>query len=210
MRVLVIDNHDSFVYNIIGLLETISRQDAFADMEWVRVMNDAISPESALDYDSVILSPGPGVPHEAGNLMALVAECAGRRPIFGICLGFQAIAQHFGATLKNLPLPRHGHPGRLVRIDPEDPVMGCLADSRHVIGRYHSWIVDPESLPTSLIPSSYDDDGCIMSLRHRHLPIFGTQFHPESIMTDCGEQIMTAFLQQAGNQSPHSTTLQSI
>lgn len=199
MRVLIIDNHDSFVYNIVGLLENIRRQSDFAGMEWMRVLNDDVSPESALDYDAIILSPGPGLPCEAGYLMPTLAECADRRPIFGICLGFQAIARHFGASLMRLPLPRHGHPGRLVAVDPHDPVIGCLAGEEHIIGRYHSWIVDPQSLPPSLIPSSYDDEGNVMSLRHRELPIFGTQFHPESIITDCGERIMTAFLHLAGN-----------
>lgn len=201
MRVLVIDNHDSFVHNIIGLLQELrSNDDRFSGLQWDIVLNDDAAPARALLYDALILSPGPGLPCEAGRLMETVKACAGRIPMLGICLGFQAIAENFGATLRRLPSPRHGHPSRLTRIDKEDPLAGSLADASPVVGRYHSWVVDTATLPSELAATSFDEEGNLMSLRHRELPVFGTQFHPESVITDCGRPLLAAFLALAGRR----------
>lgn len=197
-HVLIIDNHDSFVYNVTGLLEKMRRLPDHDRLRWRVIGCDTVCPSDVTSSGAVILSPGPGLPSEAGRLMTAVACAAAHRvPTLGICLGYQAIAQHFGARLLNLPVPRHGHLSHLCRIDASDPVMGPLADTSPAVGRYHSWVVDAGTLPTGLVPTSFDEDGNIMSLRHAHLPLFGTQFHPESIITDCGEHIMAAFLDTA-------------
>lgn len=195
IKLLLIDNHDSFVHNIVGLLERI-RTDASHDLilSWDIVKNDKVNVSDAEAYDALILSPGPGIPSEAGNLMEIISSCAGRLPMLGICLGFQAIAESFGARLIHLPLTRHGHPSRLERIDPADPLLGALAGTSPTVGRYHSWGIEAHSLPDTLLPTSFDEEGNLMSLRHRHLPLFGTQFHPESIISDCGLHILTSFI----------------
>lgn len=205
MRILIVDNQDSFVYNIVGLLRKLRKQEFFAGLEWDVEPNDRVDPAVAASYDAVILSPGPGLPCEAGRLCSVISECAGRVPLFGVCLGFQAIAEHFGGRLCRLPSPRHGHRSRLCRVDPRDPAVGFLAGGSTSVGRYHSWVVDPSSLPEDLVATSYDEEGHIMSLRHRRLPVFGTQFHPESVISDCGERIMGAFLRF----SPESTVAEA-
>lgn len=195
IRVLVIDNHDSFVYNITGLLERIKCGAGMDSLIWQVRGCDDTDPGEVCGFDAVILSPGPGLPSEAGRLSEIVARCAEERvPVFGICLGFQAIAEYMGARLVNMPEPRHGHLSRLYDIDAGDPVMGVLASGHPAVGRYHSWVVDPRSVPESLVPTSFDEEGNIMSLRHAALPMWGTQFHPESVITECGESIMQAFL----------------
>lgn len=197
MRVLIIDNRDSFVHNICGLLESVGKDNPDYCLEWDIVGCDYIDIESVHNYDAVILSPGPGIPSEAGRLMDMVKACAGRVPMLGICLGMQAIAEIYGGTLRQLEFPRHGHKSFLKCVDPADPIVGNLARRRTAVGRYHSWVVDLESLPDCLVASSFDEEGNIMSLRHRILPIFATQFHPESIISDCGLEIMEAFLEVA-------------
>lgn len=193
MNVLIIDNYDSFVYNIVGLLREC-RDSAGAVPERDVVRNDAIPFESLGRYDAVILSPGPGVPDEAGELMRLVGEAAGRVPILGICLGHQAIAQYYGASLRQLSHPRHGHPSPLTYIDGSDLVMGICAERAATVGRYHSWTVDESTLPDVLCVTSRDEEGNIMSLRHRTQPVYGMQFHPESIITSCGHSLMQSFI----------------
>lgn len=203
MRVLIIDNHDSFVHNITGLLQSIrNHDDRFRGLRWDIALNDEADPETALLYDALILSPGPGLPSEAGRLMETVKACAGSVPMLGICLGFQAIAETFGASLRQLPSPRHGHPSRLTCIDEKDPLAGSLAGTTPVVGRYHSWIVDKDTLPPELTATSFDEEGNVMSLRHLTLPVFGTQFHPESVITDCGRRLLAAFLAIASGQPP--------
>ena len=196
MKILVIDNYDSFVYNIIGLLERC-RCD-YPGLEWDVVRSDVVSLCDAERYDAVILSPGPGIPSEAGRLMSLIRRCAASRPVLGICLGCQAIAEVFGCQLRRLGLPRHGHRTTLTDVDAADPVVGFCADGRSgVVGRYHSWVIDELSMgdDVPLIISSRDEDGNIMSIRHRTLPVYGLQFHPESIMTTCGDRMLHNFLE---------------
>lgn len=191
MNILIIDNYDSFVYNIVGLLQRERAAGGWDKLEWDVVRNDAIPFDSLDRYDAIILSPGPGVPHEAGSLMRLVAEAA-HIPMLGICLGHQAIAQHYGARLCQLAHPRHGHPSVLTDIDSSDPLIGrCWGVT---VGRYHSWTVDESSLPSCLRVTSRDEEGHIMSMRHESLPTFGVQFHPESIITTCGRKLLHNFI----------------
>lgn len=196
-RLLLIDNHDSFVYNIAGLLERVRREGGMPPFIWDVRMNDDVTSGEAGDYDALILSPGPGLPSEAGRLMEIVAAHACRLPMLGICLGFQAIAEHFGARLVHMPHTRHGHPSVLSRIDAADPLMGGLAGSSPTVGRYHSWGIEAGSLPDELVATSFDEEGNLMSLRHRIYPVFGTQFHPESVISDCGLHIMRSFVRVA-------------
>lgn len=201
LRILIIDNYDSFVYNIIGLLGEIQSRGVVPDFEWRVVMNDAVDIKEAGEYDAIILSPGPGVPQEAGRMTEVLDKYVRCKPVFGVCLGFQGIAEYFGARLRQLPYPRHGHLSRLQDVDESDPLMGSLASGSAVVGRYHSWVVDEQTLPQELAATSFDEDGNLMSLRHRELPVFGTQFHPESIISDCGDRILEAFLKiAAGNK----------
>ena len=194
MKILLIDNYDSFVYNIVGLLQRCRQE--FPDLEWKVVRNDAVSPDDADGFDAIMLSPGPGVPSEAGLLLSLIRQCASTRPMLGVCLGCQAIAEAFGCRLRRLDMPRHGHSSILRDVDPEDSVVGFCSEERGVVGRYHSWVIDETSLRKDipLIISSRDEDGNVMSIRHRFLPVFGLQFHPESIITDCGLRMIKNFL----------------
>ena len=194
MKILLIDNHDSFVYNITGSLKTI-RAGGYQDLRWDVVRNDVIPDGPLQDYDAVILSPGPGLPEEANGLMALMRRIAGTHPVLGICLGCQALAVHFGARLRRLDNPRHGHMSRLKDVDPSDPVVGCVSENGGEVGRYHSWVVDEETVPSCLIVTSRDEDGDIMSLRHESLPLYGVQFHPESMITRNGDAMIRGFLE---------------
>ena len=193
MRLLIIDNHDSFVYNIVGLLRDCIRRGAVS-LSWTIEKNDAVSFDRLHEYDALILSPGPGLPSEAGSLMRVIDLCADTKPMLGICLGCQAIAEYFGASLRHLDRPRHGHLSHLTGIGSDDELMGVFASRDVAVGRYHSWVVSDESLPTQILVGARDEEGNIMSLRHVSLPIFGTQFHPESIVSGCGIDIMERFL----------------
>lgn len=193
MRIMIVDNYDSFVHNVAGVLR-VCRGSVAGDLDWDIFRNDRIPFDRLGDYDAAILSPGPGVPEEAGDMMHLLEVASSSLPMLGICLGHQALALHFGARLRQLDRPRHGHPAILESIDSTDPVIGPLAGESVQVGRYHSWTVDTESLPDCLTATSYDTEGNIMSLRHRTLPLFGLQFHPESIITPAGSRIISNFL----------------
>lgn len=193
MKLLVIDNHDSFVCNIIGLLRECAGELA-EEVTWTIVRNDITRPDLLHSCDALILSPGPGLPSEAGSLMETIRISLPDKPILGICLGCQAIAEYFGAGLRRLDKPRHGHPSVLKEIDTSDPLVGNLREGKSQIGRYHSWVIDETTLPPELAVTSRDADGLIMSIRHRQLPLFGTQFHPESIISSDGKKIMHNFL----------------
>lgn len=189
MKLLLVDNRDSFVYNIVQIL----RESEFAP-DFDVVCNDAIPFASVGAYDGLILSPGPGVPEEAGGLMELIGRCAGTHPVLGICLGHQAIVEHFGGRILNMPSPLHGHRTSLRITDPDDHVLKGVPDGAYV-GRYHSWTADASSLPPCLKVTSFDEDGNVMSVRHTGLPIFGLQFHPESyISLDYGPRMVDNWL----------------
>lgn len=187
MRILIIDNYDSFVYNVVQIV----RQQSDADIDVLR--NDDARLLHIDGCDAIILSPGPGIPHEAGYLMQVIEKYHKRIPMLGICLGFQAMAQYFGAKLINLPLPLHGHKSVLTEVCSDDTLYRGIAQPIEV-GHYHSWIVDSHSLPDCLRATAYDDNGNLMSFTHNTLPIFGVQYHPESIITSCGAAIIKNFI----------------
>lgn len=177
MKILILDNYDSFTYNIADALRRLGFE---PDVK----RNDRIELDAATDYDKIILSPGPGIPEEAGMLLPMLRRYAGEKPILGICLGHQAIGEAFGAKLINLPKVYHGL--KLpVTVTADDYLFDGLT-RRFDVGRYHSWSIDPASVPPELEVTAVDDDGNIMAIRHREHDIRGVQFHPESIMTDGG------------------------
>ena len=192
-RILVFDNYDSFTYNLVHLVEKILHQKT----EVFR--NDEISLEQVAEFDKIILSPGPGIPEEAGLLLPLIKTYASTKSILGVCLGHQAIGQAFGGTLVNLDTVYHGLATKIFlekdlqpSVHHNDWYQELPADPE--VGRYHSWVVAPENFPTELEITSRDANGYIMSLRHRTYDVQGVQFHPESILTPSGEQMMRNWL----------------
>ncbi|WP_280646597.1 MULTISPECIES: aminodeoxychorismate/anthranilate synthase component II [unclassified Dysgonomonas] len=185
-RILIFDNYDSFTYNLVHLVKELE----YTDVDVYR--NDKISLEEIEKYDKIILSPGPGIPSEAGLLLPLIKEYAGKKPILGVCLGHQAIGEAFGATLTNLEDVYHGVATK-INISKSDYIFDGLENEIEV-GRYHSWIVDNKNVPDCLEITAVDDNGQIMALRHKEYDIHGVQFHPESVLTPVGETIVKKFL----------------
>ena len=186
-KVLVIDNYDSFTYNLVHII----REHPGCRAEVFR--NDQISVKAAGAYEYIVLSPGPGLPSEAGIMEKVIEKYASDKKIFGVCLGMQAIAEVFGGSLKNLPQVYHGVATPGFREDNNDPVFEGVPQE-FTAGRYHSWVVTEKEFPQELLVTSRDSEGRIMSLRHRHYPVFGTQFHPESILTPEGKKVIFNFL----------------
>ena len=186
-KLLVIDNYDSFTYNLVHYI----REHGGYTVNVVR--NDQLEIEDAATYDSIVLSPGPGIPDEAGMLKPLIQRFAGEKKILGVCLGMQAIGEVFGGTLTNLDKVYHGVATTMVRESVEDVVLGNVAEE-FTAGRYHSWVVNEKDFPEKLVITSRDEQGQIMSLRHTAYPVFGLQFHPESILTPGGKQMIFNFL----------------
>lgn len=188
-RILVVDNYDSFVFTIVGYLQQLG-----ADTTVVR--NDAITPQEAAEYDGVLISPGPGTPEEAGVSIAMIEACATRRqPMFGVCLGHQALGVAFGATVDRAPELLHGKTSRIVHDG--DSVLAGLP-SPFTATRYHSLAVQEQTVPADLVVTARTDSGVIMALRHRDLPLFGVQFHPESVLTEGGHRMLANWLQVCG------------
>ena len=183
-KILVIDNYDSFTYNLVHYLEDL-------DCEVTVKRNDQLTLEEVDSYDKIVLSPGPGIPDEAGLLKAIIAAYAPTKPIFGVCLGQQAIAEVFGGSLINLDQVYHGVATK-INIIKEDILFDGLPREIEV-GRYHSWVVDP-GLPECLEATSIDENGQIMSLRHKTLDVCAVQFHPESVLTPHGKKILENWL----------------
>lgn len=180
-KILVIDNYDSFTYNLVHYLESL---DCKVDV----VRNDEITLEEPAHYDKILLSPGPGIPDEAGLLKTIIRQYAPSKSILGICLGQQAIAEVFGGSLINLKMVYHGV-AETITITTEDVLFEGMP--RHIeVGRYHSWSVDPATLPDILEVTSVDRNGEIMSLRHKIYDVKGVQFHPESVLTPQGKTIL--------------------
>jgi len=180
-KVIVIDNYDSFTYNLVHYL-----QDLDCDVTVVR--NDQLNLEDIQSFDKIILSPGPGIPNEAGLLTAVIKEFAPRKSILGVCLGHQAIAEVFGASLINLNDVYHGVASKVTVVVDNESLFNGLEKNIEV-GRYHSWVVHP-NLPNCLEVTSSDDNGYIMSLRHKDYDVKGVQFHPESVLTPNGKKIL--------------------
>lgn len=188
MKILIFDNYDSFTYNLVHLVKELG----YTDVDVFR--NDKIALEDVAKYDKIILSPGPGIPSEAGLLLPLIKEYAGKRPILGVCLGHQAIGEAFGAQLKNLEDVYHGVATRINITQPDYifDTLGCELE----VGRYHSWIVDNNGLPDCIEITATDNNGQIMALKHKEFDVHGVQFHPESVLTPAGETIVKNFLNQ--------------
>jgi para-aminobenzoate synthetase component 2 len=188
-RILVVDNYDSFVFNLVQYLAQLG-----AEVDVRR--NDEVMPVEALEYDGVLLSPGPGIPEDAGVCMDIVRECAGRVPIFGVCLGHQAIAAAYGATVARAPELLHGKTSEVYHQG-----MGVLAGlpSPFLATRYHSLAVDPATVPTILEVTGTTASGVIMAVRHRELPVEGVQFHPESVLTEGGHLMLANWLVTCGD-----------
>ncbi len=188
MNILLIDNRDSFVYNVKALIEQCNVADR-VDV----VPNDKIDFGRLGYYSGIVLSPGPGIPNEAADMPKLIDICENTHSILGICLGHQAIAEHFGAKLHNLPHPLHGKQGKLKVVKPEDILLRGLSCCE-TIGHYHSWVVAWEELPECIEVTATDNDNNIMSFSHKSKPLYGLQFHPESFMTSCGKTIVQNWL----------------
>lgn len=182
MKILVIDNYDSFVYNLVHYLEEL-------DCEVTVKRNDQFSLDEVADYDKILLSPGPGIPDEAGLLKPLIKMYGGKIPILGVCLGQQAIGEVFGGSLINLKKVFHGVATKATIIVDDEPIFKGL-EKVIEIGRYHSWVVQNEGFPATLEITSVDENNQIMSLRHRVHDIRGVQFHPESVLTPKGKQMI--------------------
>ena len=186
-RVVIIDNYDSFTYNVAHLVKQLG-----AKVEVFR--NDQFTLNQLERFTKIILSPGPGIPEEAGLLMDVIRTYAGRKPMLGVCLGHQAIAEVFGGKLVNLKEVYHGIATEGTQFG-NDPIFSGLP-KRIVMGRYHSWVVDRAGFPDCLEVTAMSDDGQIMALRHRNYNIHGIQFHPESVLTPEGATIVRNWLQQ--------------
>jgi anthranilate synthase component 2 len=185
--ILIIDNYDSFTYNLVHLVNEIGLQ---CDV-W---RNDKFAIGDVDAYSHIILSPGPGIPSEAGLLLDVIEKYAPTKSIFGVCLGQQAIAEVFGGKLFNLSRPMHGIATPIKVTDPNEKLFAGLPQSFKV-GRYHSWVVDTDGLPDSLIVTAIDEqDNSIMALRHNQYDVRGVQFHPESVLTEYGRALMENWL----------------
>ena len=187
MKIVIIDNYDSFTYNLSHL---VKEQGA----EVTVLRNDQFRLEELEQYDKIILSPGPGIPSEAGLLLDVIRAYASRKPILGVCLGHQAIGEVFGAQLENLSDVFHGVATEGTQFGNDGLFRGL--PRRITMGRYHSWVVSRDGFPDCLEVTAESDEGQIMALRHRDLDIHGIQFHPESVLTPNGKEIIKNFLCQ--------------
>ncbi len=189
-KILVFDNYDSFTYNLVHLVEKITHEkvDVFR--------NDKISLDEVEAYEKIILSPGPGIPDEAGLLLPLIKKFAPTKSILGVCLGHQAIGQAFGGKLTNLANVYHGVATSIKLINGTQKTNNVFNNLPEVLdaGRYHSWVVDKEDFPSELEITAEDDNGFIMGLQHKIFDVQGVQFHPESVLTPMGERIMRNWL----------------
>lgn len=203
MKILVFDNYDSFTYNLVHLVEKITGEKVDV------YRNDQISLDKVAEYDKIILSPGPGIPSEAGLLLPLIKQYAASKSILGVCLGHQAIGEAFGGKLVNLSEVYHGValPVKIVKRELANVNEEIIDDSRLTIhdlfsglpesfevGRYHSWVIADEAFPDVLEITAVDDNGYIMALRHKEYDVQGVQFHPESVLTPEGEAILRNWL----------------
>jgi anthranilate synthase component 2 len=191
LKILVFDNYDSFTYNLVHLVEKITHEKVDV------YRNDQIPMEKVKEYDKIILSPGPGIPEEAGSLLPLIKEYASSKSILGVCLGHQAIGQAFGGELINLSSVFHGVATKIEVRSRESEVISPLFQglpNELEVGRYHSWVVSKENFPDTLEITAEDESGMIMGLQHKTYDVQGVQFHPESVLTPKGEEIMRNWL----------------
>ena len=186
-RILVFDNYDSFTYNLVHLVEKITgfSVDVFR--------NDKIGLEEVKQYDKIILSPGPGIPVEAGLLLSLIKEYAASKSILGVCLGHQAIGEALGGKLKQLDKVFHGV-STPVKLEKDPGFLFRDVPGEFQAGRYHSWVIDEKYLPEELTVTARDESGMIMAVQHKKYDLSGVQFHPESILTEYGETVLKNFI----------------
>ena len=187
LKLLIIDNYDSFTYNLVQLVEQADVHD------YLLVKNDRLEKLKSVDFDKVLISPGPGIASEAGELIPFLQQFINSKSFLGICLGYEAIAESFGGKLVKLPEPLHG-------IRNKGKVLGNAAifkglPQQFYIGHYHSWIIERASFPAELEPTLEDENGLIMAFRHRKLDLHGFQFHPESIMTEYGFEMVKNWME---------------
>ena len=193
MNILVFDNYDSFTYNLVHLVEKITGEKVDV------YRNDELQLEKVKAYDKIILSPGPGIPEEAGLLLPLIKEYAATKSILGVCLGHQAIGEAFGGKLVNLSKVYHGVATSIELKSKNSKVKSPLftgLPERIEVGRYHSWVVSEQDFPEALEVTAVDDNGYIMGLQHTTYDVQGVQFHPESVLTPDGEKIMRNWLEK--------------
>jgi anthranilate synthase component 2 len=181
-NIVVIDNYDSFVYNLVHYLEDL-------DCKVTVVRNDEFELDDLQHFDKILLSPGPGIPSEAGLLKQVIAKYASTKSILGVCLGQQAIGEVFGGELTNLEKVYHGV-ATLIKITVADESLYNNLESKQEVGRYHSWVISNDGFPEVLEITSVDENGQIMSIRHRMYDVKGVQFHPESVLTPNGKQML--------------------
>ena len=187
-KILIIDNYDSFTYNLVQYVKELT--DAQVDV----YRNDTISLADIDAYDTVIFSPGPGLPEQAGIMIDAIKQYAPQKKMLGVCLGHQAIGMAFGSKLQNLKKVYHGVQTPVKIMDIDDPIFKNIAPETEV-GRYHSWVIAPATLSDELKVTAQSEDGQIMAVKHKKYPVWGLQFHPESIMTDEGKKMIQNFLE---------------
>lgn len=186
MKIVIIDNYDSFTYNLSHLIKELG-----ADVTVYR--NDQFQLSQLEEFDKIVLSPGPGIPSEAGLLLDVIKAYAGKKPMLGVCLGHQAIGEAFGGKLTNLSTVFHGVATEGTSLN-NSPIFNNIPE-RFTMGRYHSWVVDTDGFPDCLEVTALSEEGQIMALQHKTLPIYGIQFHPESVLTPDGKQMLKNFLE---------------
>lgn len=191
MKLLVLDNYDSFTYNLVHLVREIAAAEEGIALDALDVIrNDKIPLDDVAAYDKILLSPGPGIPEEAGSMPALIQRYAPSKSILGVCLGHQAIGEAFGATLWNMDQVMHGKHSPVTLDVAEEPLFAGMPDVIQA-GRYHSWLVSRDGFPDSLRITAWDEDQNIMALSHVEYDVKGIQFHPESVLTPRGRDILT-------------------
>lgn len=186
-KILVFDNYDSFTYNLVHLVEKILHTKVTVKL------NDQLALEEVKDFDKIILSPGPGIPSEAGLLISLISAFAATKSFLGVCLGHQAIGEAFGAKLVNLDTVFHGVSTPIRILDQENILFQHL-DKNQLVGRYHSWVIDGDSLPRDFHVTAIDDSSNIMAMHHKSYDLQSVQFHPESVLTPNGETMLRNWL----------------
>ncbi len=194
MKILVLDNYDSFTYNLVHYLEDLTGEKVTV------ARNDMISIEEAAKYDRIVLSPGPGIPDEAGIMKELIRCLAPEKSILGICLGMQAIGEVFGAELVNLETIYHGVATDIYVAEPSERLFYGLPPIFKG-GRYHSWVLNKDKIPSTLKVTAIDKNGMVMGIRHTRYDVRGLQFHPESILTEHGKLILSNWLCISSNST---------